>query len=384
MKSGYEAIHKEIYKAAIYKTTDKTTYGSIHQSIQHAVFQGLAALSLAGMLVGCADNAPSFSLLAEANSFHQTPSETNGKIDVLWVIDNSGSMLSSQQNVANNFASFIEKFNAKGYDYRMAVITTEAYRSLYSTTGDFAKFRDGLDLTSHTGIFVITPETTDVNATFLTNMMQGIKGSGDERAFQSIQTSLASADNAEFGFPRPDAFLSVILVSDEDDFSTDLSKSVSGQYSSPDLHTVDKYITYLDDLTKSTSDNRRYNVNSITILNQDCLDTLNAESPGRRIGLRYEELSEKTNGVIGSLCGNFAETLSSISNKILELSTQFPLSRQANPDSIRIWINDVFVPNDVTDGWTYNEENNSITFHGSFVPASGAKIVVVFDPVSIK
>ncbi len=356
----------------------------IKEATSLMVLRGIAAMSLVGALVGCTDNAPSFSLLAEANSFEQTPMETNGKIDVLWVIDNSGSMQSSQQNVADNFASFIENFNAKGYDYRMAVITTEAYRALYSTLGDFAKFRDGSDLTSHTGIFVITPKTPDVIATFLTNMMQGIKGSGDERAFQSMKAGLMSPSNTEFGFPRPDAFLSVIVVSDEDDFSTDSSKSIAGQYTSPNLHTVDSYVSYLDALTKSTPDDRNYNVNSITIMDQTCLDLLNLESPGRRIGIRYEELSGKTNGVVGSLCGDFAETLSNISNKIIELSTQFPLSRVPNPSTIRIWINDVFVPNDETHGWTYNEGNNSITFHGSFVPAAGAKIVVVFDPISIK
>ncbi len=342
------------------------------------------ACTTAALLAGCSQGAPSFSLLADENNFNQTPTVTNGKIDILWVIDNSGSMDSSQQNVADNFDSFIDLFNSKGMDYRMAVITTDAYRALFVPGQEIARFRDGTNATGHTGAFVIDPATPDLKQTFLVNMLQGIGGAGDERAFQSIKTALTHQLNAPYGFPREDAFLSVILVSDEDDFSHDAQASRAGQYSYAGMHSVQSYVDFLDQVSGGSASERNFNVNSIAILDQACLDQLNAESPGRRLGIRYQELSNATNGIIGSLCGNFAQTLSSISNRIIELTTAFHLNRLPNPDSIQVFINGAAVPRDPSNGWQYRASNNSITFHGDHVPAAGSTITVRFDPITIK
>lgn len=346
--------------------------------------RAIATMTLAAGLTGCANSVPSFSLLAEENNFSQIPTVTQTKIDVLWVVDNSGSMSSSQANVADNFQSFIKKFNEKKMDYRMAVITTESYRSLFGAGAAMAKFRDGNDQNGHTGQFVVSPTTPNLEQTFLTNMVQGINGSGDERAFQSIKESLTNPINAEFGFPRKDAFLAVIIVSDEDDFSHDGSESRSTQYTYPGMHTVDSYVSWLDALTLSTPQDRKYNVSSIAILDQTCLDTLNATSPGRKIGLRYQELTSKTKGIIGSLCGDFAGTLADISSNIIELSTRFPLNREPNPSTIVVHIDGKHIANDEINGWTYDATSNSISFHGDAVPAVGAQISIRFDPVSIK
>ena len=42
--------------------------------------------------VACGSRNMSFDLLSESASFNQSSAEVNGKIDILWVIDNSGSM----------------------------------------------------------------------------------------------------------------------------------------------------------------------------------------------------------------------------------------------------------------------------------------------------
>lgn len=351
--------------------------------LERAYIRSVSLALASAALFGCSNGTPSFSLLADENSFDQNPSITNGKIDILWVIDNSGSMDSSQQNVAQNFSSFIQLFNSKGMDYRMAVITTEAYRGIFASD-EFARFRNGTASAGYTGVYVIEPSTPDLEQTFLQNMLQGINGSGDERAFQSIKEALTNAVNSDYDFPRQDAFLSVILVSDEDDFSHDGTEHRGGQYSYSGLHTVQSYVDFLDELTAGSALERNFNVNSIAILDQDCLSELNSEVSGRRIGNRYIELSEATNGVVGSLCGNFGEILSNISNRIIELTTAFYLTREPNPDSIQVFIDGSPTPRDSTNGWQYNAVNNSITFHGLYIPAAGTKITVRFDPVTIK
>jgi hypothetical protein len=355
----------------------------------------LASVAIFAMVAtsACGNKNASFGLLTDETRFTQNSEPTNGKIDVLWVIDNSGSMDSSQQRLAAEFQRFIELFDSKGFDYRLAVITSDAYRSLFGADPNLrTKFKDGTDATSHTGVYMVTPTTPNHQTTFMTNVLQGTSGSGDERQFQSIEIALGHTVNAGFGFPRPDAFLAVIMVSDEDDFSHDGSNYLDGQYSNAALHSTDRYVAYLDGLTGATAANRssKYNVNSIHIQDQACLDQLNAEYPGRRIGLRYTDLVDKVNGIKGSLCDDFGTTLSNISNKIIELATQFYLDRTPQPETLDVKVNGVQVPHIYStdpqpwNGFIYHADTNSLTFHGSFVPPSGATIAVRFDPTGLK
>lgn len=357
--------------------------------ISRIAMTGLVAVAGLSM-TACGQKGATFSILADEANFQQNREEVNSKVDVLWIVDNSGSMDSSQQNLAENVSSFIRLFNQKGFDYRLAVTTSDSYKVLFGAAPSQAKFKDGTDATSHTGVFVIDPQTPNLDNVFYINAMQGVNGSGDERVFQSIEQTLKSPLNE--GFPREGAFLAVIILSDEDDFSHDGSASIAGQYSNAALHSVDKYVSFLDQLTGATEETRsmKYNVNSITIRDQACLDALNAQIGGRRMGIRYQELSNKTNGVIGSLCDDFAPTLANISSKIVELITQFPLDRTPNPDSIVIHVDGVQVPvltassPQPWNGYRYHADSNSISFHGSYVPGPGAQISIKYDPTSIK
>jgi hypothetical protein len=141
---------------------------------------------------------------------------------------------------------------------------------------------------------------------------------------------------------------------------------------------VDSYISYLDNLTQSTGLTRRYSVSAITIKDQACL---NANSGGI-IGQRYIQMADATRGVVGSICGNFAQDLAAISSGILRLSTQFFLSREPVPSTIKVYVNGSLVPNDPVNGWTYDPATISILFGDNAIPPQGAAIGVDFDPVS--
>jgi hypothetical protein len=361
------------------------TANLINQSCRKTLV-GLSALAL--LLVGCAKST-TYSLLADENTFSQNSSKISGKMDILWVIDNSGSMDSSQQAIIDNFQRFVEKFKDKGFDFRMAVTTTDSYKALFaannaSYTG-YDKFRDGNDVEkNYSGYFVIDPSVPDWESKILVNLKQGIWGSGDERAFQSMKVALNSPLNT--GFLRPDAFLSVIIVSDEDDFSWNGSGSKAGQYTYSGLHTVQSYVDFLDSITGATAANRsqKYNVNSIAVLDETCRQALDSKITGRRIGQRYIELSNLTGGIKGSLCDDFGTTLADISTKLIELATTFYLNRVPNPDSIVVIVNGAQVSSDPVNGYQYDATANSISFHGTAIPGPGAAISVAFDPLSLK
>lgn len=341
----------------------------------------LAALFIISLnLIGCAEEAPSFSLLPDSDIFYQNNKTLSNKLDILWVIDNSGSMQEEQQNLADNFNAFITDFVNKGFDFQIAVTVTDAWRAPFVGNPELARFRDGTNQYGHTGVFVITPSTPNLISTFVTNVRQGINGNGDERAFQSFKTALNSNLNA--GFLRSDAYLAVIIVSDEDDFSHNSSQYINRDYNYAGLHTVQSYVDYLDQKTQSTGALRRYSVSAITIADQNCLAQ---NASWGIIGQRYIDLAGETDGVVGDICSpNFSDDLDAIQNRIAELSTQFYLSRVPRPETIVVKVNDILIPEDPTQGWTYHADANSIMFHGAAIPPQGARISVDFDPVTIK
>lgn len=370
------------------------------------------------ILSSCANDQASFSLLPDSASFKQQSSSANNKVDVLWVIDNSSSMIPLQQNLINNFSSFIKNFSSKKLDYQMAVTTTDAFMSssIYMNDLNYSKFRDGpmhyalnngsyslIPYGIHSGFNLVVPSLSDVVNTFVTNAAQGDQGSDDERAFSSIKAALSNTSNS--GFVRNGSYLAIIILSDEDDFSSDsrvanswmgkLPSETTAQYNAryvadhnynyANLDTVDSYVSYLDTLTSSTSSIRHYNVNTVSVLDNTCLTQHNAQSISTIIGQRYIDIATKTNGSQGSICDtNFASTLDKLQEKILELSSQFYLQRIPVLSSVKVVVNGASISQDATNGWTYDSVANSIVFHGDAIPSEGAVININFDPTTIK
>jgi hypothetical protein len=305
-------------------------------------------------------------------------------MDILWVIDNSGSMATSQQALADNFRRFIQNFDQKGFDYRMAVTTTDAYRDLFGAPATQSRFRDGTNYYGHTGVYIMTPTTPNPEQTFLLNVKQGVSGDGDERAFKSIKRTLLNPSNA--GFPRSDAFLTIIILSDEDDFSHDGSSSLSGQYTNPLLHKTQSYVDFLDQVTGATAADRKtkYQVDTIAALDEACRSQLAGSNGAQKIAQRYIEMADLTGGIKGSICADFGSILSAMSAETVERATEFFLDRIPDPATIVVIVNNVNIPNDATNGYQYHADKNSITFHGTAIPGPGASISVKFDPVSLR
>lgn len=341
---------------------------------------------LLGLLsTGCeTKKATAFSILPDTNVYSQDGVYEPRKIDVLWIVDNSGSMQTSQENLANNFKSFIEKFQTLKFDYHIGVGATDAWKNIFASNLSFSLLRDGADTTAHSGVFVIDRETPDLENTFMTNVRLGIKGSGDERAFQSFYATLTNPTNSHFR--RDDAFLAVIIVSDEDDFSHDSYVFNKSDYNDPTLHPTQKYVDFLDAYTGRSDPSMpaNYSVSAITVTDQACQQELDKDGFKRYPGTRYMDLVKATGGTVGSLCSSFANTLSSISDSIVNYSSVFPLTRVPLVETIRIHINGALIPNDEVNGWTYRASDNSIWFHGNSIPPSGSKIAIDFDPASIK
>ncbi|MFK8137967.1 MAG: hypothetical protein AB8E15_06385 [Bdellovibrionales bacterium] len=314
-------------------------------------------ISLLLATTACEDVA-SVSILADSNDFLQA-TEIENKIDILWVVDNSGSMGDSQAAVIANFDAFIQDFINNGYDFQIAVITTDAY------------INGRQDYKASSGTTIITQDTENIRDTFISNINVGVTGSGWEKGMQSLEVALNHAPNQTFDFPRSDAFFSVIVVSDENDSSQEIGGTT--------YPGANYYLGMLDAirLGDSIEGQQNYSINAIVRLpeNSGCTSGSN--------GTRYIELAEASQGIVADICGDFADSLFTITTSIIKLSTQFYLKREPIIGSIKVSVDGEMIESSETNGWVYEADSNSILFNGSSVPQQGSKVRVDFDPVSL-
>ncbi|MFN8790014.1 MAG: hypothetical protein ACK5Y2_01000 [Bdellovibrionales bacterium] len=317
-------------------------------------------------------------------------------IDILWVVDNSGSMASSQQNLASNFNSFIQDFVALGYDFRMAVTTSDSWFEQYNSSPNAfysSRWRTGnrADLfnpsyapqgaATNSGVFVMDKNTPALNSVFTTNVRVGTQGNGDERAFASFQRALSNSANNDFR--RNNAYLAIIIVSDEDDFSR-TDSTFSEDYNSPKLIPVDTFVSFLDTFTNSNSQNRKdnYQVSAITILDQACLNQLNNSS--QKVAQRYLTMADITGGSKNSLCASFNAVLNNIKNSVLTAAAVFKLDREPVDGSIVVKVDGASIPTGAST-WTYESATRTVRFAPQLAQSLNANssIQITYDPKTL-
>lgn len=316
------------------------------------------------LIQGCGPQALNFSILPAGSGAYQG-SVANNKVDVLWVVDNSGSMLTKQQNLATSFDSFTQIFLDKGFDFRMAIVTTDTRAGPAGQAGEF----QGAPT-------VITNATPNFSNTFKTNVVVGSFGDPAAKALDAIQLALSPGllATTNTGFLRDGAHLAVVILSDADD--NDSTASVA------------ETTAFLDTLKPKVFDviNRTYKPNyTVSAVVVDTSNPLNAACPlPFEDGVKFKNLAAATEGSITSICeADFSAGLVNISKRIAEAITQIPLSRTPVPGTIRVTFNGVAQTEDATNGWTYESAGNKIVFHGTGIPVDNVSINVDYLPNDI-
>ncbi len=168
----------------------------------------------------------SSSVLMASESFTQGVNTYEG-VDIVWVIDNSGSMSGEQQALRQNFTAFIDNFLDAGkakFPFNMAVTTTDAYE-LADGSNPFRTDSNGntYDLSS-------TKAETDFASfkqDFEDAVLVGTSGSGDERAYESIDRAYNLNPNWFGGNNR---LLTYIILSDETEHSAGTVQSWADKF----------------------------------------------------------------------------------------------------------------------------------------------------------
>jgi hypothetical protein len=176
--------------------------------------------------------------------------------DILFVIDDSGSMSEEQANLASSLGAFIDALVASPVqnDFRIAVTNTsvEGYKTSATSNPGQAytagpasgvPYPDGAlvaiaqtaggagisgsfiyDGATSTwgGNRILDSGTTSLQQDFRANVLVGIRGSGREQPFRAARLALTDRlAGANAGFLRPGARLAVFFLTDEDDCSGD-------------------------------------------------------------------------------------------------------------------------------------------------------------------
>jgi hypothetical protein len=153
------------------------------------------------------------------------------KVDLLFVIDSSGSMQDEQANLVAAFPDFIATMRselAETEGYNVGVIRTDANdiscvpnRYGVLVTRNFAAGSSMNTCTPYASGARYMTQDDDLAEKFSCAARVGIGGDGDERPAQALVAALSSpnTDTGECneGFLRDDALLVVVIISDEED-----------------------------------------------------------------------------------------------------------------------------------------------------------------------
>ncbi|MBK25815.1 MAG: hypothetical protein CME70_17580 [Halobacteriovorax sp.] len=272
-----------------------------------------------------------------SDTFNQNTGQAQ-KVDILWVIDNSGSMTEEQQSLASNFDTFIQDFITKEIDFKMAITTTDP-RDAHN--GNMVGNPD--DLTSAAAK---ADEAKFLND-FSNYVQVGINGYGREKGFQTSASFMTKYPT----FVREDALLVVVYLSDEEEQS---SGSVSD---------------YLQGFQSLKANAGMFKAFSIVMLPTDT-----AQNQWETVGSRYIELAEQSGGTASSIQEDFHTVLGDMGGTIVNLLTSFPLSGVPANADITVEVDGTVKE----DGWHYDEVTRSIVFDNGHIPDAGSIVIVYY------
>jgi len=175
----------------------------------------------------------------------EIPVSLNRDIDILFLVDNSGSMRQEQESLANNFPRFIdvlESIEGGLPNVHIGVISSNVGTGPVGGGGEACAgngdngnliVRDGCPALTNGDKFIedIVPDpenpavrqfnySGDLAAQFSCMAQLGTTGCGFEQHLESMKRALDPSNSNNAGFLRDDAYLAFISVQDEDDCST--------------------------------------------------------------------------------------------------------------------------------------------------------------------
>ncbi len=262
--------------------------------------------------------------------FEEFKIEERRSADILMIVDNSCSMQEEQSALSSNAELFIDSLESSTVDYRIAVITTD--RSTFVGP-------------------VITPTMLNPALELSNQVNIGISGSSYEMGIMMASRALNPGGMAAPGgyFLRTDARLSIVWISDEDDFS---GGTISGWAS--------------DFWSKKSSPGEVSVWGIIGDPIYGCSDAFPADI--------YHDLIVAMSGGWSSICSaDWGTPMASVAGSIGADST-LELSGVPMPTTIRVFVDGV-----ESFDWVYVVASNVVSFNPGHIPAVGSNITISYN-----
>lgn len=328
----------------------------------------MTVLTLATGLSSCSPTATGFSLPTEKVEFTGGV-VLNKKVDILFVVDNTPSMIQHQQNIAAQLPGMTSALNALKMDYRFAVTTTSMSGG-NNACAPAARKLQGSPL-----------YLTEKNINLLTErFVVGSAGCSLERGLDAMAwvTSPTYLNSVSSDFMRADALFVVIFISDEQDASSEFGDG-----------TKDDFVKLLNQRKPAFDDgSRAWIANYIGTLNMN--NTCDGQGGSSSVGSNYVRLVDASLGVKSALCNlDLAVAVSNIKARIVDHLQSYRFKEEPNKATITVTMGGKAIHEDPVDGWTLEKEVRAdgteqfiLKFHGTAIPAADVPVNVVYKPLN--
>ena len=248
-------------------------------------------------------------------------------IDILWVVDRSGSMNRFNLELLAGVEAMLLALPVA--DWRLVMISADPREAVASTEFPLVPGDDILDAEDMLGTLHMAPYEEGFNAVY----------------DYIINNPYSST------WMRPDAGLLVVFVSDEEEQSNAV------------YPTATDFVSWYSSL-------RMGSVFMASVVNRDAADSVCAFPPNPiDVGERYMEATGLLGGVVVDICDiDWSPGVTDATHSV-DPYEEILLTHKAEPDSIRVFINGA-----LNTDWYYQESDNTVYF--TIIPAAGQLVEV--------
>lgn len=305
----------------------------------------MTSITASLLLVGCVDysiqdpDADAVLPTVYEERFVQTPLP---KLDILFVVDSTGSMAEEQASFADAADSFVAVLEQRAVAYQLGVTTTDP----------------ALDGALLGRPWIITGAAGDPSDALAAALEVGSDSPPPAAGLYSASRALADPQGVNRGFRRPDASLHVVFVSDGDD-------------ASDDLFGEDPATAFLAVLAEDAARSGRTARASAVV--GDAPAGCSGSAGVAQAGVRYREVAAATGGVSASICeADFAAVASALGDAGVEWPTVFPLRALPADGTLLVEVDG----DRVLEGWSLDTTAPALVF--AVAPAPDSVIDVLY------
>ncbi len=236
----------------------------------------------------------------------------------------------------------------------------------------------GDQLTLNNAVLILTPDVEGASEIFAEMVAVGTSGSGLEMGLEAAHMALSEPTLSDYNqnFLREDASLSIIVLSDEDDFSP---------------YSTDDYTRFFTDLKgeEAYRDHGLMNISGVVGATEPEITgepSCSSDHGDAAYGSRYVKVVERTEGLLESICEeDFSPIATQLGLTVSGLDVEFQLSERCDENSLVVSLyetpdDDGFVRQLEKDlDYSFVVESNSLRFQEDQVPPSETYVVAEYQ-----